>query len=246
MKSEKLQDAIGEVRDAYIRDADVVPAKKKDAWVKWAAVAACAVIVLAAAGVPFLLGKANGNTGQSELPTEAQSLTLSERLRQYGLSAQVVEGPIDIAVSERPQITREEAAAHLRQAELFLVCTVEEIDRVTMQEPGSDNTWYITQMTLCVDSVIRGEMQEDRVRVVNAAVTNEPVEFLSYPGLEECREQMQAAFILRKLDESDVWTIGETDLPITELGAYFIVDCMGYDETSVQYDGFSFPLPEIE
>lgn len=247
MRSEKLQDAIGEVRDAFIQDADVVPAKKKNAWVKWAAVAACAAIVIAAAGIPSLLQKTDGlaDTEQSEQPSEAQTVVLQDLFEQYGLPAQLVDDPMDVAVGETPQITREEAAAHLKNAELLLECTVEEISRVRIEEPDSGSTWYITAMTLSLNSVIHGDVQEDRFRVVNAAVTNEPMEFLSYPGLEECREQTRAAFVLRKLDGSEVWTIGGTSLPVSEFGEYTAVGCMGFDCETFHYLGYDIPLSEL-
>ena len=46
MKSEKLQDAIGEVRDSYIQDAAGKTAGKKNAWMKWAIAAAAACVCL--------------------------------------------------------------------------------------------------------------------------------------------------------------------------------------------------------
>ncbi|MBR4205076.1 MAG: hypothetical protein IKQ92_06340 [Clostridia bacterium] len=51
MRSEKLLEALGEVRDAFIEDADAAPAAraKKKPWLKWSALAAC--LCLIAAGV---------------------------------------------------------------------------------------------------------------------------------------------------------------------------------------------------
>lgn len=45
MRSEKLQDAIGEVRDDFILDADTVIKKKKSRWPLWAAAAACLCLI---------------------------------------------------------------------------------------------------------------------------------------------------------------------------------------------------------
>lgn len=45
MRSEKLQDAIGEVRDDFILDADAVIKKKKSRWSLWAAAAACLCLI---------------------------------------------------------------------------------------------------------------------------------------------------------------------------------------------------------
>lgn len=52
MKKEQFEDSIGNVRDEYLLDADVVPAKKRS-WRTWAAAAAC-LCVIAAAGVVIL------------------------------------------------------------------------------------------------------------------------------------------------------------------------------------------------
>ena len=52
MKSDKLQDAIGEIRDDFIADADTKTAKKKNRIVQWGAMAAC--LCLAIIGVMSL------------------------------------------------------------------------------------------------------------------------------------------------------------------------------------------------
>ena len=58
MKADKLQDAVGLVRDDFVKDAEYQVERKATAypWVKWAAVAACALIALLIA-VPALKGK---------------------------------------------------------------------------------------------------------------------------------------------------------------------------------------------
>ncbi len=52
MKTEKLQDAIGEVRDDFLEDANRTAAKKQSGWTRWAAAAACLCLVV---GGVFLL-----------------------------------------------------------------------------------------------------------------------------------------------------------------------------------------------
>ena len=47
MRSDKLNDAIGEIRDDFIIDSEV--SGKNRAWVKWAAMAACLCLVVAGA-----------------------------------------------------------------------------------------------------------------------------------------------------------------------------------------------------
>lgn len=46
MKSDKLQDAIGEVNDFYIQDAEKKVTRKKNAWFGWIAAAACVCLLI--------------------------------------------------------------------------------------------------------------------------------------------------------------------------------------------------------
>ena len=64
MRSEKLQDAVGEVKDLYIQDACVTVTKKKNALMKWTALAAC--LCLAAGGILWLTR--SGGTPANPLP----------------------------------------------------------------------------------------------------------------------------------------------------------------------------------
>ena len=261
MKSEKLQDAIGEVKDSLIVDAETEAIGKRNGWIRWAAAAAAVVLVLTA-GILYISGaigrKANPDTqseaaveqGSSEEQNEAASeqdhsgpaVVFSER----GLDAEYVENPAEIAVNEMPYISREEAVRNLKSAKAVLECTVEEISRIRVSEPGSDSVWFITTMTLSLNRVIRGSTEEERFRVVNAAVTNMPVDFFYYPGLEECREQMHAVFTLRELSDTDVWTIGDPEISVKELGDYSVISCLGFDGTNIQYQNYSIPLTELE
>ena len=60
MSTEKLQDAIGEVRDDFLLDADSVMIKKKNKWIVWVAAAAC--VCLVAFGAVKLLGGPSADT----------------------------------------------------------------------------------------------------------------------------------------------------------------------------------------
>lgn len=69
MRSDKLQDAIGEVRDDFIQDADLVPAKKIKPWQKWGAMAACICLIAAAAvSAPRLIAAGSDAPGGTGLP----------------------------------------------------------------------------------------------------------------------------------------------------------------------------------
>lgn len=168
-----------------------------------------------------------------------------EYFQQKGLYAEAIENPANISVDEMPYVPREQAVLQLKNADLILECTVETVSRIIIKEPGSDNTWFITQMTLSVDGEIHGDAEEQKICVVNAAVSNEPIVFLTYPGLEECREHMHAAFVLRRFDESDTWTIGDTEIPVKELGDYYISGCIGFDGECIQYLDYTIQLSEL-
>ncbi len=261
MKSEKLQDAIGEVKDSLILDADTGTVRKQNSWIKWAAAAAGAVLILTA-GILYVsgsIGRKEDPDGKSNAAAEQeshdeQSDSAAEQdhsgpaviFSEQGLDAELVEDPSEIAVNEMPYVSREEAVGHLNSAGAVLECTVEEISRIRVPEPGSDSVWFITTMTLSLNRVIRGKTEEERFRVVNAAVTNMPVDFFCYPGLEECRKQMHAAFILRDVDDGEVWTIGDQEISVKELGDYSVVRCLSFDGTNIQYENYSIPLTELE
>ena len=79
MKSDLLQDAIGAVRDDYIQDADLAPARKKRGWLKWGAMAACLCLVLAAT----IFGLKNQTTTEAPTPSGEEF---------QGAAAQISEG----------------------------------------------------------------------------------------------------------------------------------------------------------
>ncbi len=60
MKSERLLEALGDIRDAYLEDADTAPAarEKKRPWLKWGALAACFCLIAAGIyAIPRILGR---------------------------------------------------------------------------------------------------------------------------------------------------------------------------------------------
>ena len=210
--------------------------KKKRSILIWAALAACLLMIACAVVIPHL-HKA------SDAPAE---LSAAEVLTRRGMDAEVIDNPTITAASDGPYVSREDALMILHNAELIADCTLEEISRIKVREQSDgENVWFITVMTLSRNRTIRGSTEEDRFRVVSAAATNEPVAFLSAPGLAECREQMHAAFLLRSIGEDDVWTIGEAEVPVKELGDFFAIRCMGFDGNSIQYQDYEFSVEEI-
>lgn len=78
MKTEKLQDAIGEVRDEFIYDADIMITRKKKDWTKWGAVAACLCLLVVGA-VKFL----GGHPDVPEIQQWSESMTAEDYFKNH-------------------------------------------------------------------------------------------------------------------------------------------------------------------
>lgn len=207
---------------------------------KWIALAVGLLLIACVIAIPRL------HKAHEDAPDGSETVGAAELLQYLGPDAAVVESPASTASLEEPYVSGEDALMILNNAELIVDCTVEKISRIKVPEPGSDTVWFLTVMTLSRNGTIRGNTDKDRFRVVSAAATNDPVDFLSKPGLADCREGMQAAFLLRSVAEDDVWTIGKTEIAVKELGDYFVVNCMGFDGKSIEYGEHSIPLDELD
>ena len=99
----QLLDAIGEARDDYLAAADAAPAKHKNTWLRWGAMAACCCLLAAAAvSVPRLLPR----TVEAP-PPHAGEAELSERPAVPGAPASVGTPPasgsdITLPAQEKP------------------------------------------------------------------------------------------------------------------------------------------------
>ena len=260
MKEKRILDVLSQADEQYIEEAAPGGQKPgKRSWMKWGALAAC-LVLLSAIGIPYLSkhrGKAeppeqsDPGTEQpvTEQPAEPsgtgqQSHDPADFFREYGLSAKAAEN-LPVTGGETPFTPREEAVRFLHNA-VILDCTIDQLTRITIQEPRSGYIWCITAMKLSLNAVIRGDTEEKQFSVVNAARTNSRTEFLTYPGLEDCKEQLRAAFVLKKIGDDDVWTIGDGKIPVKNLGDYYGVCCMGFDGESLHYLNYDIPLSELE
>ena len=171
---------------------------------------------------------------------------VAQQLASLGLDAADADSTAVITSYEVPYLSREGALNQLKNAAMIADCTVTDISRVIIPETGTDQVWYITVMTLSLNSMIRGETSETAFRVVNAARSNAPVDFLSHPAVENCQTGKRAAFILRPVGADEVWEIGETALSVQELGEYSAVSCIDYDNECFNYQNYSIPLSELD
>ena len=167
-------------------------------------------------------------------------------LSECGLEAKIYDGAASCGAEVPPYTSREEFLEHLKSSTI-LDCTVEECCRIKVWDPDGERMHFITTMTLSLNKVLHGKESEDRFYVVNAASTNEKetTGFLAYP-VERCHEGMRAAFVLRKAEDS--WRIGSKEVPVSELGDYCVVRCLGLegDTITYPYQDISVNLSELE
>ena len=92
MKSDKLQDAVGLVRDDFVKDAEYAVERQAKVypWLKWAAVAACLGVAVLIA-VPALSGKAPEVDPKQNEPVATQPVTATERINEQTAEAIVTE-----------------------------------------------------------------------------------------------------------------------------------------------------------
>ena len=249
MKEERILNALGQINEDYIADASpakdsIRSASRIGRWIR------VACLMLLAAGVLIAAAVIGGRKRQSQPdPAPSGGESVYERLRQKGLDAKTVEDPSVIAALEIPYISREEAVNILSQASAILDCTVEEISRIKVPEPERGRTWYITVMTLSVNSVLPGSCGETSFRTVNVTISNASdtaADFITYPDLVDCREKTRAAFTLAKrANEDEVWKIGSAKIAVRELGDYSVAACMRYDGEILHYLDYGIPLTEL-
>ena len=203
----------------------------------WIAVIAAVLVYLLSGAVILIVLGGRGNK---------QDNGLTDYFRKQGLSAEVVNDPVHIEVSERPWIPKEDMLKRLQRAESILDCTIEEINYLKIKEKKSGDVWYVTTMKLSLNNVIRGTCDQKQFTVVSVAVTNASVDFFFEPALENCKEKMRAAFVLKKVGDNDYWTIDGSKIPIHELGEYSAVYCMAFDGNKLQYYGYEILLSELD
>lgn len=240
MKAERVLRVLGQVDETYI--AEAAPFEfvgRRNRWIKWAVLAACLALV-AGACIPLvshLLQKQEKNEEKNELVL---------LLEQHGFRAEAIKDPVNVGVADVPYRTREYAVEQLKKKETILDCTIEKIDRLKVRGQGSGETWYVTIMKLYLNSVIRGKAEQDHFTVVSIAATNMAVDYFCIPGLEGAEENMRAAFVLERVGESELWTVGSSQIPARELGDYRTSACMGFDGETLSIDGrYEISLSEL-
>ena len=240
MKAERVLRVLGQVDETYI--AEAAPFEfdgRRNRWIKWAVLAACLALV-AGACIPLvshLLQKQEKNEEKNELVL---------LLEQHGFRAEAIKDPVNVGVADVPYRTREYAVEQLKKKETILDCTIEKIDRLKVRGQGSGETWYVTIMKLSLNSVIRGKADQDHFTVVSIAATNMAVDYFCIPGLEGAEENMRAAFVLERVGESELWTVGSSQIPAREMGDYRTSACMGFDGETLSIDGrYEISLSEL-
>jgi hypothetical protein len=57
---------------------------------------------------------------------------------------------------------------------------------------------------------------------------------------------MRAAFVMERAGESELWTVGSSQIPAREMGDYRTSACMGFDGKTLSIDGrYEISLSEL-
>lgn len=100
MKSDRLNDAIGEVRDDYISDADAVPAKAGKTWLRWGALAASVCLIV---GGLYAVTRQPVKTDDPTPIETVEQPTEQETSVEQPVEAEKPNGGIDIPAIELPE-----------------------------------------------------------------------------------------------------------------------------------------------
>lgn len=84
MKKEEFCEAVGDIREDYIKDARADRKAKKPSWIKWGAAAAC-LCLLAAGGALFMPGGVNSapDPEPAQIPNPIITVTTIEEMENY-------------------------------------------------------------------------------------------------------------------------------------------------------------------
>ena len=236
MMSVVISDAVSNISVRYIEEAaDFVTTSKerKPVWLKWAAAAACIVLIIS-----FVL---------LLYPGEIASKTLSAQLAEYGLSAEEVKTPeFTSSGIEMPYLPKEDLLRIIQNSNTVHGRIQ---DNSYVKVVNGNECLYIAQFTIEVIDVIFGDVEENPVTIVSACCyINDSGERLEFPieeALWNCTEGMESIFVLRRVEDGSTWNIGGTDIDTQSLGTYFL--SLRLDEENGQFicNGIAVTLEEI-
>lgn len=91
MKTDKLIDAIGDIDDKIITEAENPPKSRKMIWVKWVAVAACFCIVVSCTAVmiPVLMGRASAKSREPGMADEMFMVEMNNELPDVNYASEI-------------------------------------------------------------------------------------------------------------------------------------------------------------
>ena len=211
MSIPKMAKAMGYIDDDLVSGAvEYKRTKKKNAWVKWGAMAACLCLVVVGACTLLLKPATQDDT----------QLNLLTYMNQLNLSAKEIPNPLFFSTTEIPKITEDDLLNSIKN-NTVVEGTIDTIDSVRIQE--TDAVWFITTITIKVDEVIVGTADSE-VRIVCASKYSGDIDENTVPiaKISGCYEGMRSVFVLRHLDKGS-WNISGKEVYPSSLGEYYVV-----------------------
>ncbi len=207
MKEMQILIALGEINDAYIAEA-APKQQNKGRWIKWAALAACFVLILTG-GVAVLR---HGAT----LEPQILPIVLSDR-----------SNGVKVEYTRNPRYTLSEAClVWLELEEIFAPettifrGTVSHIDNIELDFNGRKS--YRAIVSICVDEVLQGDVKAgETVRVLapcpisNGKVTQSATEVIA-----QLEEGMEGIFMPKAYDDEAYWEENGATLYLRDIAPY--------------------------
>lgn len=200
MTAKELFDAIGELPEEMVREAETVK-KPKIGWV------AAAVAAIAAVAVLFLLPRGG--------KTPAEAISLSERSKGFTVSY-VERLPNDLPRSEAclAWFTEDELLNNFDT--LIFRGRVQSLRNLAVDVEGERLWWSIAEIEVL--RVLRGEAAEgETLRVLMQVPFVDGVRISGADTLYQLREGMEGIFMPRVYEDSDVYRYGGAELCLTDL-----------------------------
>ena len=209
MKKEQLFEAIGGTDDDLLALSEK-PVRKKYTWVKYAAAAACLILVLAVA-LPI---------GISELDYRRNGITLSDD--SYQVRAKYTErSPGVQTASSLINLTEEELFTHFDTA--IFKGSVAEIENIELSFNGEKAYRAIARIR--VETVYRGPCQEgDEVSVLLPCAIDTDTKVTDTEVVSAMRVGMQGIFMPMIYEETSYWEQNGARLALKDLAPYGLPD----------------------
>lgn len=214
MKAEKIVDAIGEVREEYIRDAEVSQKRKRPFWPVLAATAACLAVII---GAFAWSGGRKHECRKAELPG------FPDNVKVYTLDRV----PEVMMHTEKELIYLTEEEIFTRWNTAIFRGTVTEIQNIEIDMNGE--SFYRAVLTVDVSKVLRGDLLPgDTARILIDTPIDTNVWVEDNDIIEQVRVGTEGVFMPVIYTEDSILGANGAELDLRDIAPYGLPDGVRY------------------